>query len=43
MTKLGGIYLYFILTEMNLKPKMKNVPPNLQTHLLPIDHAIQNK
>lgn len=42
-TKMGGIYLYFILSELNMKPKMKNVPTNLQSLLVTIDRAIQDK
>ena len=38
---MGGIYLYFILNEINLKPKMKNVPPNLQSFLVSLDQAIK--
>lgn len=42
-TKLTGIYLYFILSEMNIKSKMKNVPINLINGAYDISKAIMRK
>ncbi len=42
-TKLVGIYLYFVLSELGLKPKIKNVPLHMQTQMMLLDNAIKEK
>lgn len=42
-SKKAGIYLYFILSELNLKAKMKNVPANLHNKLTLLEEAIKEK
>lgn len=35
--------MYFILSELNLKAKMKNVPANLHNKLISLEEAIREK